>query len=175
MKQNNKYAKTLFDLCLKHNCLELVQYQLKSIAYLFNKTSAFRLALISKRLDNKTKINVVSKTLIMFDPLIVEFISLIIKNNLSNKLMDIISRFNRLSEMHSDIQSIDITTAQKLSDEEFQSLSESLSSVLNTKPKINIKEDSNMIGGVKLRVGNKIFDNSISCQINQLKKTLHNM
>ena len=85
MKQNNKYAKTLFDLCLKHNCLELIQYQLKSIAYLFNKTSAFRLALISKRLDNKTKINVVTKALSIFEPLIVEFISIIIKNNLSNE------------------------------------------------------------------------------------------
>ena len=61
--------------------------------------------------------------------------------------MDIISRFNRLAGIHSDIQSVDITTANKLSDEELQSLSESLSSILNAKPKINIKEDLDMIGG----------------------------
>ena len=172
---NNKYAKTLFDLCLKHNCLGLIQDQLKSIAYLFNKTSVFRLVLISKKLDNKTKINVVTNALSIFEPLIVEFISIIIKNNLSNELMDIIFRFNRLVRVHPDVQSVDITTAHKLSEEEIQSLSESISRVLNAKPKINIKEDLNMIGGIKLRVGNKIFDNSISYQINQLKKTLHNM
>ena len=40
---------------------------------------------------------------------------------------------------------------------------------------INVKEDLEIIGGIKLRIGNKIFDNSISYQINQLKKTLHNM
>ena len=170
MKNNNKYAKTLFDLCLKHNCLGLIQDQLKSIASLFNKASVFRLVLISKKLDNKTKINVVTNALSIFEPLIVEFISIIIKNNLSNELMDIISRFNRLVRVHSDVQSVDITTAHKLSEEEIQSLSESIFIVLNTKPKINIKEDLNMIGGIKLRVGNKIFDNSISYQINQLKK-----
>ena len=175
MKQNNKYAKTLFDLCLKHNCLGLIQDQLKSIAYLFNKTSAFRLALISKRLDNKTKINVVTKALSIFEPLIVEFISIIIKNNLSNDLIDIISRFNRLTAIHSDVKGVDITTAHKLSEEEIQTLSESISRTLNARPKINVKEDLEIIGGIKLRIGNKIFDNSISYQINQLKKTLHNM
>ena len=41
--------------------------------------------------------------------------------------------------------------------------------------KINKMLDSKLIGGMKLRIGNKIFDNSISYQINQLKKTLHNM
>ena len=175
MQNNNKYAKTLFDLCSKHNCVGMVQNQLRAIAYLFNKTSAFRLVLITKRLDNQTKINVVKNALPMFEPLIIEFISIIIKNNLSNGLIDIISRFNRLASMNSDIKNIDITTANKLSNEELQSLSESISSILNAKPKINIKEDSDMIGGIKLRVGNKIFDNSVSYQINQLKKTLHNM
>ena len=175
MQNNNKYAKTLLELCLKHGCVGIMQDQLKSIAYLFNKTSAFRLVLISKRLDNKTKINVISNALSVFEPLTIEFISIVIKNNLSNELMDIISRFNRLVGMHSDVQNIDVTTAHKLSEEEIQSLSESIFRVLNTKPKINIKEDSDMIGGIKLRVGNKIFDNSINYQINQLKKTLHNM
>ena len=79
MQNNNKYAKTLFDLSRKHNCIGIVQDQLKSIAYLFKKTSAFRLVLISKRLDSKTKINVVSNALSMFEPLIIEFISIIIK------------------------------------------------------------------------------------------------
>ena len=96
MKQNNKYAKTLLELCLKHGCVGIMQDQLKSIAYLFNKNSAFRLVLISKRLDNKTKINVISNALSVFEPLTIEFISIVIKNNLSNELMDIISRFNRL-------------------------------------------------------------------------------
>ena len=59
MNSNNKYAKTLFDLSLQYKCTEMVQNQLKSIAHLFNKSSAFRLVLISKRLDIKTKVNVI--------------------------------------------------------------------------------------------------------------------
>ena len=173
--RNIKYAKTLFNLSLQYNCIEVIEGQLKSIACLFNKTSTFRLFLISKRLDKQTKIDVVSKTLSMFEPLIVEFICMIIKNNLANELIDIISRFNRLASMHLDAQNVEIITAHKLSEKEIESLSESICNALKAKPKINVKQNPDMIGGMRLRVGNKIFDNSVSYQINQLKKTLHNM
>jgi len=173
--QNIKYSKTLFDLSLQYNCTGIIESQLKSIAYLFNKTSAFRLVLISKRLDKQTKIDVISKALSMFEPLIIEFICMIIKNNLANELINIISRFNRLARMHLDAQNVEIITAHKLSEEEIESLSESICNALKAKPKINVKQNPDMIGGMRLRVGNKIFDNSVSYQINQLKKTLHNM
>ena len=35
--------------------------------------------------------------------------------------------------------------------------------------------DASILGGMKIKHENKIFDNSVSCQLNQLKKTLHNM
>ena len=66
-------------------------------------------------------------------------------------------------------------TLYKLEENEMQTIAESLCKKLSSNPKINIIEDSNIIGGMKLRIGNKIFDNSISYQINELKKTLHNM
>tara|TARA_Y100000590_G_scaffold407873_3_gene498541 strand:+ start:5174 stop:5701 length:528 start_codon:yes stop_codon:yes gene_type:complete len=175
MNSNNKYAKTLFDLSLQYKCTEMVQNQLKSIAHLFNKSSAFRLVLISKRLDIKTKVNVISKTLIKFNPLIIEFISIIINNNLANELLDIIYKFNRLTSSNLQTDNVDVIIAHKLNKDDIDSLSESIYNALNAKPKINVKHDANIIGGMKLRVGNKIFDNSVSYQINQLKKTLHNM
>ena len=48
-----------------------------------------------------------------------------------------------------------------------------LSQALNCNLKMTV--DSSIIGGMRLRQGNKIFDNSISYQLNQLKKTLYNL
>ena len=70
---------------------------------------------------------------------------------------------------------VDIITATKLSDEEIKSLSIKIDGILNNSPSVNNIEDPSIIGGLKLRVGNNVFDNSVSYQINQLKKTLHNM
>ena len=175
MQNNSQYAKTLFDVCIKSSCISQIHHELKLISYLITKTPAFRLVLITKRLSKQDKVDIISKTLTKFNPLVVEFLSIIISNNQSNNLLDIISRFNRFVNIHSNIQDVNIITAHKLEEAEIQSLTQSIHSTLNTKPKIDISTNSDIIGGMKLRIGNKIFDNSISYQINQLKKKLHNM
>ena len=175
MKSSQQYAKILFDVCKSSECLSLANNQLDSIAHLFNKVAAFRLVLISKRIANQNKVSIIKGTLTMFEPLIVEFLSIIINDNQANNLPHIISRFNHMVRLHSDIQEIDIVTAEKLDDVEIQNLSREICSKLNSSPKITIINDPDIIGGIKLRVGNKIFDNSVIYQINQLKKSLHNM
>ena len=81
MHNSQIYAKTLFDLCSKNNHAAVMKDQLKSIVYLYNKVPAFRLVLITKRINNKDKINIISKALNKFDLLLVEFLSIIIENN----------------------------------------------------------------------------------------------
>ena len=172
---NHKYAKILFDLCKKANNISKIHAQLKLVAYLFNKVPAFRLVIITKRLKNDDKINIIVKSLYLFDLTVIEFVTIIIKNNRINHLINIIDRFNRLVHAHSNMNNIEITTATKLSDEDLQSLSNIIGQKLQISPKINALIDTKIIGGIKLRIGNNIFDNSIHYQINQLKKTLHNM
>jgi len=73
------------------------------------------------------------------------------------------------------VNKVDIITATKLGEEELNSLSQKIDGILKNSPSVNNITDPKIIGGIKLRVGNNIFDNSVSYQINQLKKTLHNM
>ena len=78
MHNNNHYAKTVFDLSQKTGCITKVQNQLISIKYLFTKVPAFRLVLITKRLDAKSKAEIINNTLTIFDALILEFLSILI-------------------------------------------------------------------------------------------------
>jgi F-type H+-transporting ATPase subunit delta len=175
MHNSQIYAKTLFDLCSKNNHVVLMKDQLKSIVYLYNKVPAFRLVLITKRINNKDKVNIISKALNKFDLLLVEFLSIIIENNQIGNLVDIIKRFDTLANKSGIINTVEITSAHQLDDQEFQSISNALNEKLDFTPEINQVVDSSILGGLKLRIGNNIFDNSVYYQINQLKKTLHNM
>ena len=175
MQSNRHYAKTLFELSKNSNCSSLVHGQLKSLEYLFNKVPFFRMILITKRLGNQDKINIVKNSLTMFEPIVVEFLSIIINKNQINHLLNIIQSFYRLDNASSDIKEVEIITANKIDENTQQTLIQSICDKLNTDQKINIINDPSIIGGTQLRVGNKIFDNSISYQINQLKKTLHNL
>ena len=111
----------------------------------------------------------------MLNPLTLEFLKIIINNNQSNELLKVIKKFDYLSESHLGVNKVDIITATKLSEQALHDLSQTISGILNNSPLINNITDPDIIGGMKLRVGNNIFDNSVNYQINQLKKTLHNM
>ena len=100
---------------------------------------------------------------------------ILIQNNQTNILSDVVSRFNSMVNSSVSSVKVEITTSEKLNDIDLQYISQSIHSTLNTSSTINVKTDSSILGGIKLRVGNKIFDNSVSYQINQLKKTLHNL
>jgi len=175
MQSNYKYAKTLFDLSLKANSVSKIKNELKVVAYLYSKVSAFRLVFITKRIDVEKKSNILSNALSNFEPLVVEFILILINNNQTNNLLDIIYRFNNMSNSDSSSKKVEITTANELDNSQLEHIQNAIYSKLGFKPKINKMTDSKLIGGMKLRIGNKVFDNSISYQINQLKKTLHNM
>ncbi len=175
MYSNYQYAKTLLDLSNKSDAISLIQNQLKSVSYLYNKVPAFRLVFVTKRIDTKKKIEIIKNTLKNFNPLIIEFISILIKNNQTNNLLDITTRFDNMASADSNISNVEITTSEKLNNEEIEYISKSISDKIKIKPKLDVKTDPSIIGGIKLRVGNKIFDNSVSYQIKQLKKTLHNM
>ena len=175
MQSDYKYAKTLLDLSKKSDCVSLIQNQLKSISYLYNKIPAFKLVFITKRIDTMNKIGIIKNVLKNFEPLIVEFIAILIENNQTNGLLNIITRFNNMVSSDSNISKVEITTSEKLTETNLEYISQTICDKLNATPEINIKIDPNIIGGIKLRVGNKIFDNSVSYQIKQLKKTLHNM
>jgi len=175
MQSNYKYAKTLFNLSKKSNCVSLIQNQLNSVSYLYNKVPAFKLVFITKRINPRDKVEIIKNVLKKFEPLIVEFILILIQNNQTFNLLDVIARFNNLVRADSNISKVEITTSEQLNDADLEHISQTICNKLNSAPKISIMTDSNLIGGMKLRVGNKIFDNSVSYQIKQLKKTLHNM
>ena len=175
MHNTHKYAKALFNVANKAKKITETQKELQLIAYLYKKNSAFRLLFITKKIDSNQKTEIINKVLNMLSPLTLEFLKIIINNNQSNELLNVIKKFNHLSGSYLGVNKVDIITATKLSDQELNELSQTLSGVLNNSPAINNIADPNIIGGIKLRVGNNIFDNSVNYQINQLKKTLHNM
>ena len=175
MQSNYKYAKTLFDLSKQTNSVNKIKNELKAVAYLYNKVSAFRLVLITKRINAENKSNIICNALNKFEPLIVEFVLILIKNNQTNNLLDVIMRFNNMCSADSNMNKISVTTASKPNDSQLDNIANIIYSKIGFKPEIDQFTDSELIGGIKLRIGNKIFDNSVSYQINQLKKTLHNM
>ena len=136
MQSNYKYAKTLFDLSKQTNSVNKIKNELKAVAYLYNKVSAFRLVLITKRINAENKSNIICNALNKFEPLIVEFVLILIKNNQTNNLLDIIMRFNNMCSADSNMNKISVTTASKLNDSQLDNIANIIYSKIGFKPEI---------------------------------------
>ena len=169
MNKISTYSNTLFNIANENNLLKNITLELGKIKYLYKTVPNFRLLFESKRINSETKQTILKNVLSSFENIIVEFLCIIIDQKSSKRLIQIIDKFIKLSRKAQHAHEVEIITADQLD----ENLINELSNKLNCTIKTTI--DKSMIGGMKLRKGNTIFDKSISFQINNLKKTLYNV
>ena len=169
MNKISTYSNTLFSIANKHNLLNQITSDLGKIKLLHKTESHFRLLFESKRINNETKQNILKSVFTTFNDVVVEFLCIIIEQKHAQYLIQIIDKFTKIANKARDANEVEIITANKLDDDVITDLSNNLNCT------VKVKIDQSIIGGIKLRKGNKIFDNSISFQLNNLKKTLYNV
>ena len=96
------------------------------------------------------------------------FIALLQKNQSLNKLPYIIKEFEIYSDKVQGNEKAVIKTARELS----KNSVEEIKKFLSLKGEVKVQTDENILGGVVVQVGNKIFDASLKTQINKLKQQL---
>ena len=96
----------------------------------------------------------------------------ILKNNSILILADIAKYFDYLVETDSNLINMTITSVNELSADELDHIKSNVESQLSKKVDVATKIDKNLIGGIKLRVGNIVVDNSISRRLEMLQNTL---
>ena len=169
MNKIAKYSNTLFNIVNQNNLLTKTTLQLKKIKSLYKTEPNFRLLVESKRIATDTKKTILKNVLDVFEDVVVEFLCILIEQKSSKYLIQIIDKFLKLSSIEQNKNELEIIAANQLSDDVIDQISKQLNCM------IKVSIDQSIIGGIKLRKGNKIFDNSISFQLNSLKKTLYNV
>ena len=168
-----KYALSLYEIGKNEDILDEIQKGMEVVSSLYKSSSIFRYLLLTK------KIAEVDKKKILLDTLkkscckhILELIFIIIERGEIKSLSGIIDRFFITMNSESGIVPVRIITATALDEEKMKTLTQSIESKLNKKISAKNEVDSNIIGGIKLMVGNKVVDGSISHQLSKIKYAL---
>ena len=120
--------------------------------------------------DHKNKIVDQLKT--KFDALLVNFVGLLVTRNSISLLPEIAYEYSALLDASLGRVNAKVTTAIKLSDKQIDNLSEGLGDSLQKQVIIEQDLDSGIIGGVLIRVGDKIIDGSVQSKLDALKLKL---
>ena len=102
-------------------------------------------------------------------PLFVDFLKVLAKHERLD-LLPLISRLSqRRHEERSGFQRVQVTSSQPLTAAQLQAVEQGLASSLPFKPIVEAKVDPALIGGLKIRVGDTVYDSSLQARMQQLR------
>lgn len=100
------------------------------------------------------------------------FLSLIARKKRAGILAGIASEFKVLLDEKNGVVNVDVTSAAELSAEQAKDLVNGLATYTGKKVRARMGLDSELIGGVSVKIGDTILDGSIRHQLQVLRRTL---
>jgi F-type H+-transporting ATPase subunit delta len=169
-----RYAQALFLAARKKDVVARVGQDLATVQQAdAAMDDRLRLFLEAPQVPTDQKIEVVEKGLRpSVHPLVVEFFKLIINKKRLFRMRDIEGEFARLVEEHEGIVRAKVTSAVPLTDSELTALVASLEQNLSKKVKVDAHVDPAILGGLVVKVGDRIADQSVTTLLAGLREQL---
>ena len=168
-----KYARALYNVAVQQEDVKMVSNRINYIVNIIKAVPELSQLLHTHQISADNKIAILKKVLHEnASTLELELVSEILKNNSILILADIAKYYDYLVEIDSNFVNMTITSVNELSTDEVKYIKSNVESKLNKKVDIATKIDKDLIGGIKLRIGNIVVDNSISRRLDMLKNML---
>ena len=169
-----RYARALFDLAVETDALGVVESDLKSIEAMTKASADLRNLIVSPAFSAEDKARGLAAIAecAAFAPTTRKFLGLLAANRRTGVLPSIIDAFHRLAALRRGVVSARVTTAVALTDAQIASLTAALRSALGKDPQIETHVDPSILGGVKVRVGSRLYDASLKSKLDSLKFAL---
>ena len=168
---SERYGYALYDLASENKCIDDIINNFDSVDKVLKESSDLKRVIQSPLVNSEIKLNILLKIFSKnnLHELTISFLKVLDKNKRISNLSSIILQFKKInSEKRGDI-SANITSADQLSQDEKDNITNQLKNSLGQKLSLNFDVDKNIIGGLIVKVGSKMIDTSIANKINKLK------
>ena len=169
-----RYAQALFDLAKDQDAIAAVEADLRSLKAAMHESADLRRLLASPAFgaEDKAKgLNAIAERA-KFNPTTKKFLGLLAANRRASHLLPVITSFEKLSAAHRGVVSAEVVTAIPLSSAQAKGVAAALRTALGKDPEISTRVDASILGGIKVRVGSRLFDASLKSKLDSLKFAL---
>lgn len=169
-----RYAHALFELAFDGGALAAVEADLKSLKAMTAESADLRRLIGSPTIstDDKGRGLAAIAAAAQFNPLTIKFLGLLAANDRTSALPVVTVAFERMAAEHRGAVAAEVTTAVKLSAAQQKGVAAALRQALGKDPEITTHVDPSILGGMKVRVGSRLFDSSLKTRLDQLKFAL---
>ena len=100
------------------------------------------------------------------------FLKIILDKRRTHDLKAIVKKYVQLVNAHNNIVEGKVTTAIRLKNEDKMHLEKKLSTMTGKNIQLKNEVDPSIIGGILVRIGDKVIDGTIQSRLNELQKDL---
>ncbi len=169
----NVYSEALFNLALEENRIDELQKELQTLCALVSETPEFMEFLTTPKIGKDEKRDFVDGVLGgKFSQEIVNLTKVLIDKKRANEILDIATVFEQTVLIHKDLVSAAAYTAVPLSAAEMDALKVKLTQLTGKEISLENIIDDSVIGGIRLKIGDRVIDGSLKRRLEDLKGNL---
>jgi F-type H+-transporting ATPase subunit delta len=168
-----RYAKAFFEVAAEKGQLDTIEKELQAIQQVMVDNPVFLQLLHHPQIDKKVKkkeINTIFKGQI--SDITLDFVSLLIDGDRGDVLPSVTTHFVELANLERGIADALVTSVKPLTEAEKESIGAKFSEVVNKKIRIQNVVDPSIIGGIIVKIGDRLYDGSVIGKLNRFKQSV---
>ncbi|WP_350343526.1 ATP synthase F1 subunit delta [Proteinivorax tanatarense] len=170
-----RYSKALFDLALEHSLLEDIYNDCRGIADFLKQEKSVVRFLTTPNITKEKKNELITES---FQGSINEhtlnFMKLLVAKGRAEQLKECCLLYIKNFEDYKGLVKVKVQSAQKLNKGQLDNTKERISSITGKEVMLSTEVKEELIGGMIIKIGNKIIDGSVKSRLKLLEQSLVN-
>jgi len=168
-----RYAEAFFSIARDNNKIDEFQQELEKVVATIKEVENLEAYLSHLLVPAKDKKDIVTKVFTgQISPLTMNFIMMVIDKRRETYLEVITEEYKEMADEFRNIAKAELVAAREVPEDEVKTLAEKLSASSGKTVQLQVKVDPALIGGIKIRMGDRIIDGSIAKKLEMLKTQL---
>ncbi|MCZ6778237.1 MAG: ATP synthase F1 subunit delta [Acidobacteria bacterium] len=169
-----QYARALIEVLESRSERERsrVESDLEAAAGVVRQSADLQRFLSNPVIDGKRKLRVLSKTFPDAQPLSRRYIEVLVTRDRADLLAEIWDSYVRLRDERGQILVAELTSATPLGRDVARKYEHALEDATGRKVRVEIKEDPSLLGGMRTRIGSRVYDSSVRARLGMMRRSL---
>jgi F-type H+-transporting ATPase subunit delta len=169
-----RYASALFDIADERHVLDQVAADLETLKALLGGNAELAGALRNPTFDSAQQGRAIAEIgkAAGLSPIVQSFLGVLAKNRRLFAIEAVADAFLADLARRRGQMTVDVTSAQPLTDDQSARLTDKLNQTLAAKVRINAKVDPSLLGGLVVKIGSKLIDSSIRTKLIGLERIM---
>lgn len=168
-----RYAKALFEVAQEKGIVDQVREELKGIVDTLHADADFSKFLLHPNINASDKLSVVGNVFANVSDTVSSVIHVLVNNGREAQIEELYQYYVQIANAATGSADAVVTTPQPLTEAEAAQVAAQFGQMIGKQIRITNVVDPSLLGGLSVRIGDRLYDGSLSSKLAKLEKSLN--